>query len=489
MPQPRADAAQRLARRQAAFLTILIGFVLYFYGLDRVGMLGPDEPRYASIGREMARSGDWVTPRLWGEPWFEKPALVYWLAGIGFKLGLSDDLAPRVPIALLSVAFLFFFYREVKRNFDEVAATCATAVLATSAGWLAFSQVGVTDLPLAATFAACVLALLRPDIRREIAAGILFGLALLAKGLVPAVLLAPVIVWLLFERRWRAIAVLLLVGIATAAPWYVLCTMRNGRAFIDEFFWKHHFQRFATDALQHQQPVWFYLPVLVAGLFPWSVLVGLIPGRSIVKDNRLVLFTGVVLFGFVFFSVSVNKLPGYLLPLLPFAAALIGVRMAEARRLGWWLVVVAVGLAAYPWVGDILPRALVEGLSRARPTGNYWFAVFPAALLAWQCWRLEQQCRRVLAVIIILLFTTGCVVYLKAMVLPRIDSAASARSVWRRVAPVAQFVCVEDDVSRTWIYGLNYYSPQPFPHCPGLPVRLVAGPNGRPVVVQSEIIR
>ena len=72
-------------------------------------MLGPDEPRYASVGREMARSGDWITPRLWGQPWFEKPALLYWMTGAAFRLGFSEDLAPRVPVALFSVAFLVFF--------------------------------------------------------------------------------------------------------------------------------------------------------------------------------------------------------------------------------------------------------------------------------------------------------------------------------------------------------------------------------------------
>src|SRR5579862_3977191 len=80
--------------------------ILYLYGLDRMGLYGPDEPRYASIGREMARTGDLVTPRLDGRPWFEKPPLLYWMIATGFRLGLSSDLAPRVPVALLSVAFL-----------------------------------------------------------------------------------------------------------------------------------------------------------------------------------------------------------------------------------------------------------------------------------------------------------------------------------------------------------------------------------------------
>jgi 4-amino-4-deoxy-L-arabinose transferase-like glycosyltransferase len=84
-------------------------YFLFLFNLTGVGLLGPDEPRYAAIGREMARSGDWITPRLWGEPWFEKPALLYWMTAAAFRAGLGDDLAPRLPVALLSVGFLIFY--------------------------------------------------------------------------------------------------------------------------------------------------------------------------------------------------------------------------------------------------------------------------------------------------------------------------------------------------------------------------------------------
>src|SRR5579871_4008676 len=94
-------------------------YFLYFFQLSAAGMLGPDEPRYASIGREMARSGDWVTPHLWGEPWFEKPALLYWMTGTAFRLGLRDELASRLPVAILAVAFLPFFFWMLRREFDE----------------------------------------------------------------------------------------------------------------------------------------------------------------------------------------------------------------------------------------------------------------------------------------------------------------------------------------------------------------------------------
>src|SRR6266568_2899879 len=95
----------------------LLIYFLYFFHLTAAGMLGPDEPRYAAIGREMARSGDWITPRLWGEPWFEKPALLYWMTGIAFRLGLGEDLAPRLPVTLTAILFLGFFWWIANREF------------------------------------------------------------------------------------------------------------------------------------------------------------------------------------------------------------------------------------------------------------------------------------------------------------------------------------------------------------------------------------
>src|SRR6266478_5161907 len=176
-------------------LAIPLLYLLYFFGLTNAGLVGPDEPRYAAIPRQMAQSGDWITPRLWGEPWFEKPALLYWIEGAAFRLGLSEDLAPRLPVALTSVAFLIFFYWILRREFGDPAAVFSTAILATSAGWLSLSHIGVTDLPMSAAFSAGMLislAWLERGERRSLplAAGLL-GLAVLAKGFVPLVLTLP----------------------------------------------------------------------------------------------------------------------------------------------------------------------------------------------------------------------------------------------------------------------------------------------------------
>ena len=188
-----------LAAGAAALLAVLT------FGLGMTGLLGPDEPRYASIAREMAESGDWLTPRLWTEgedqarraPWFEKPPLLYWLGAAGFRAGLGPELAPRLPVALVSWGFVLFFWWAVRRLEGTAVATAAALMLGTSAGWAAYSVIAVTDLPLAAAFnAALLLGLLRLKGGGRgfaVGAGVAFGLALLAKGLVAGVLALPLV--------------------------------------------------------------------------------------------------------------------------------------------------------------------------------------------------------------------------------------------------------------------------------------------------------
>src|SRR5438132_7159756 len=202
-------------------------FILYFFGLDRTGLLSADEPRYAAIGREMAQSGDWVTPRLYGQPWFEKPPLLYWMTAAGFKAGLNEDLAPRLPVAILSVAFLIFYFLILRHEFGDRAAAFSTCILATSAGWLAYSHVAVTDLPMSAAFAAAML-LVATNRGQSLFVPVLLGIAVLGKGLAPLALFIPAI-WFL-RRQPKAIALALGGAILVALPWYGLVTAQHGEA-------------------------------------------------------------------------------------------------------------------------------------------------------------------------------------------------------------------------------------------------------------------
>jgi 4-amino-4-deoxy-L-arabinose transferase-like glycosyltransferase len=485
------------------WLAIPLAFILYFYRLDAAGLIGPDEPRYAAIGREMARSGDWITPRLWGLPWFEKPPLLYWMTGAAFRLGLGTELAPRLPVALLAVGFLAFYWWMVRREFGCLAAGLATLILGTCGEWLGFSQVGATDLPLAATFSAAMLLAVPWIARRETrflpAASALLGLAVLAKGLTPLVLAAPVVpaAWWFGRRpddagrpapafrdlaRPRVAAPFLVV----ALPWYLLCYLRNGMAFPAEFFWRQQVQRFTSGELLHGRPWWYYLPVLAGAFLPWTPLLPLAVRRAALGDRRRLFLLAWVLFGLVFFSLAVNKLAGYILPLFPAAALLVALGLEETVSAKPWLAACALLLVAFPMAVPALPAALAWGLSRApRPAFEWWW-LSPAAVAA-AVWALENRGRRLAAVAVIATGVAAGILYVKQSAAPRVDGIVSARGLWRTIAGRAGDVCI-DNIGRNWIYGLNYYSVTPLAECgaqprplwivqsPGQPPRLVPAP-------------
>lgn len=292
--------------------------VLFLAWPGAFGLFGPDEPRYASIAREMAQSGDWVSPVLDGKAWLEKPAMLYWMGAVGFNLGLGPEAAVRLPLGLLSTMFLVWFGWMVGSWQRAV-------MLGTCAGWIAYSNIAVTDVPLAVFFAAGMILALRwvETGRGAWWAGSCFGAAILAKGLVPVVLALPLI-W--FARgRWRTWWKVVVASLVVAGPWYCMVTERHGWAFINEFFIEHHFSRFASGDLQHVQPFWFYGPFLVGLLLPWAPLLW----KGEWKERTF--YVAWLVFGFVFLSASKNKLPGYLIPLLP--AAVMVMRVPGPRYL------------------------------------------------------------------------------------------------------------------------------------------------------------
>ena len=469
-----------LQRRIWLFAAPLLALI-YLFGLTTAGLLGPDEPRYAAVAREMARSGDWITPRLWGQPWFEKPALLYWMTGVAFRFGLGEELAPRLPIALVSILFLIFYQRILEREFGSRASWFATAILGTSAGWLGYSYAAVTDLPMTAAFSASMLLLLgwieKGETRHIPAAAFLLGIAVLAKGLVPLVLTAP-LVWF-GRKRWRdwTRARAMLPFVAVAVPWYLLCYLKNGSGFINVFFWQHQVDRFGSGALQHEQPFWYYAPVLLAGLLPWAPLTALLPHAQLYGDRRTRFLLLWLVFGFMFFSVSINKLPGYLLPLLPAAAALMGIALAERRRAVGLLFACALPLILVPAIAGVLPQALAVGISRSHIPSFHWTWLVPLIPIAAISW-LEYSGRRRWAVGLGTVAAAIAVLFLKAAALPAIDLAVSARPLWRQIASRREDVCVAE-THRSWRYGLNYYSVVPLPDCAEQPkpvqIRQTAG--------------
>jgi 4-amino-4-deoxy-L-arabinose transferase-like glycosyltransferase len=315
-------------------------------------------------------------------------------------------------------------------------------------------------------------------------AAALLGVAVLAKGLAPLALSSPLL-WC-GRRHWRDLLRLPVVGafLIVALPWYLLCYLRNGAVFLRTFFWEQHVERFVSGSLAHGQPFWFYLPVLAAALMPWTPALLLLARRALYRDARRRFLLLWLLFVLVFFSVSKNKLPGYLLPLAPAAAALMGIALAEARRARWVLPAAAVCLIAIPAVLPILPEALAAGISRAAWPAFQWTWLLPVALALGIYW-LERQGQRVAALATMAVAATVGVVELKLTALPALDRAYSSRPLWREIAARRDGVCVER-MHRSWRYGLNYYSGTPLPDCAQSPepLRVVQAP-GQPPLLQG----
>lgn len=359
-----------------AFIAVLAASApAFFFGLGRLGFLGPDEPRYAEVAREMFASGDYISTRLCGCLWFEKPVLLYWMSAGGYHLFGVNEFAARLPSAIAAVSAVALLYAALRRLGLPRLALAASVVLATSGIFVAYARVATPDMLLtAAMTAALVTALLftRATGRvRSIYWGLScmgMGLGMLAKGLVGIVLvLAILAVYFVVSGQLRSVRLRdWLVGIAVflavAGTWYVPVTIRHGWAFIDEFFVRHHFERYTTNEFGHTQPVYFFLLVALAGTVPWMFfmipaftrLLSLKP-RDNIRDSVMTLAWVWVAVPLVFFSVSESKLPGYILPIFPALAIIIGAEIERvwmgdrnrASMLALWVTAAAlVGMGA-----------------------------------------------------------------------------------------------------------------------------------------------
>lgn len=310
-------------------------------------LLGKDEPRYAEVAREMFVSGDYISPRLCGHLWFEKPALLYWMEAVCYRVFGVNEFAARLPSVLGAVAGVFFLCHIVRSVFSHRASWMCGLVLATSLIWVGYGLAATPDMLLAATVTLAILAgfaATAEDSHLEYALVCMActGLSMLAKGLIGPLLVVSILgLHGLLSRRfafrnWRELLAGAVVFGAVVAAWYVPVTLRHGSLFVDEFFISHHFQRFLSDKFQHSQPPWFYGPIALAGALPWTAF--LLPAlarfrslrpRASQQDSLLVLAWVWVLVPIAFFSFSTAKLPGYILPIFPALAILLG---TEAER-------------------------------------------------------------------------------------------------------------------------------------------------------------
>ena len=391
-----ADAPQRLSprqRRRGLLLLLALGLVICFWQLGGNGLVDETPPLFAAAGRAMARTGDWLTPRVNGLPRYDKPPLVYWVMGLGYALpgqpqwdGLGTW-AGRLPSALGALATLLMLGDTMLRfpqpgdSSPRRTAMAAALAFALSPLVLLWSRTAVSDGLLTGTLALSLLCQWRCQAsggRRWWLAWVLLGLAVLTKGPVAVVLSGITLLLFGLARRdlvglWRVLRPLpgLAITASISLPWYALELLVEGQPFWDSFFGYHNFQRFTSVVNSHLQPWWFFGPVLVVAALPFSplLLLGLTQvvhalrrRSSQAPEQSLQIFAAAWLVAVLaLFTSAATKLPSYWLPATPAAGLLIALSLlpsvGRSRRAqsACWLVSVllAAVLAAGFWAAGL----------------------------------------------------------------------------------------------------------------------------------------
>jgi 4-amino-4-deoxy-L-arabinose transferase-like glycosyltransferase len=376
-----ASAEHSPAWRDVTLLTLLFG-VLFFFGLGQVALVNPDEGRYAEIPREMVATGDYVTPRLDGVFYFEKPPLMYWMVAGFLKAFGPSELSVRAVPALFALGGVLCAYGAARRLHGRTAGLAAAIVLGSSLLYFGLGRILILDTTVSVLMSAAlfcfILGVNEPPgkTRRWLFYGLYASAALatLTKGLIGFLIPGAVMFfWLLIFNQWRRLRPLYLPSgvalfLAIAAPWHVLVAQRN-EIWAHFYFVREHWERFTTTEHGRDAPWWYFIPFIVAGLFPWTgclrpALREALRGGWKARGERATawFFVTWALFVFLFFSQSHSKLAPYILPVFPPLAVLIGQWLAEGWRTQAARFAEAIGVFAA--MAGVLGVAFVALLAR-----------------------------------------------------------------------------------------------------------------------------
>ncbi len=385
---------------------------MWFGALDERELFNPDEGRYAEIPREMVASGDWITPRLNGLKYFEKPALQYWITAAAYRLLEEHEWTARLWPAVSGLLTLLLVYSIARRLTGARSGVVAALLLASTFQFFLFSQVLTLDMGLTFFLTLAVSAFLASqDLRSTpsergnwtLVMWAAMGLAVLSKGLVGVVLPAlALLCYVLMSRDWK-LAGRLRWGLGSVTflvitlPWFAWVQLRNPE-FFQFFFVREHFARYALDEHHRSGPWYYFLVILLVGALPWSFAYakGFLgawrappPAHLQVNPFRLLsLWIAVIA---VFYSASASKLPGYILPLYPALAVLLacGIRrddpLPHRRHLIGMIVggVVLAGAAPFiahlpkfaadpDWITPYVPWVVAGGLALTATSVLAW---------------------------------------------------------------------------------------------------------------------
>jgi 4-amino-4-deoxy-L-arabinose transferase-like glycosyltransferase len=394
------------------YLLLALLAAVWFGSIAGRALIDPDEGRYATLSLAMMRSGDWVTPRLNGLLYFEKPPMQYWIGAIFFHLFGVNAFAARLWPALASfLTVLMVGYTGARLWGRETGLRCLAVAAATTwifaNGHFLTLDAGLTLFLTLALGAVLIAHYAQPapaPARRRawiwLAWAALAG-AVLSKGLVGLLIPGAVLVlgsaWRADWRLWRGMhwASGLAIFLLLAAPWFVRVSLRNPD-FLQFFFVHEHFQRYLTTEHNRVGAWWYYLPLFVLGMLPWTSALpwlwprGALAGRrgALAPADLLLVWSAFVL---LFFSASGSKLPSYILPMFPALALLTGLALRSARtdvlrwHLGLPVLLWLLALAGSTQIGRLASRNI--DLEELLPIGvgiRAGAAVFlMAAVFAW----------------------------------------------------------------------------------------------------------
>jgi 4-amino-4-deoxy-L-arabinose transferase-like glycosyltransferase len=493
----------QIRENAAAFVAaaVVIATCLFSH-LGALGFVGPDEPRYAWIARAMAQTGDWVTPRLYGAPWFEKPILYYWAAAIGFHLHLPAEWAARLPSAFaalaaaLTTAWLGWKHYGAGAARGESIATqpalLAPIIFSTSVAAIGFARAATPDMLFSASIAlamasaaACMrqASLLRsasgPPASTDRVSyvtlalfGAFLGLGVLAKGPAAVILAAGALgAWALVTSNFRttlrlAHPIAIAAFCVVALPWYLLCAHRNPE-FLHVFIFQHNFERYLTPLFQHKQPFWFFGPITLLAVLPWTpfLLPTALECRRILRERSwnnspAFFFACWAIFPVLFFSLSQSKLPSYILPAIPPLAILLAVSAKYAFERGRVLLATISVAIAITWLalGVAVTKYFLPDPQALLSNGLLLAVLGLTALLS-----LVFGARRNLKLFIFTsAFAAAIAVEIAGLsLLPSIGPAISARQRGNEIATSAQTKIYTYRLQRSWNYGLAFYAGRP----------------------------
>jgi len=361
----------RISTKQVWWLLIAVALI-WFANLEYRTLIKPDEGRYAEIPREMVVSGDWVTPRLNELKYFEKPPLQYWATATAYTLFGEHQWTSRLWAGLTGFAGILLVWFAGLRLFGREAAGYAALLLSSSLLYVLMGHINTLDMGVTFFLTLGIVGLLLGQVQADktkqrnwmLVAWAGLALAVLSKGLMGLVLPgAALFIYCVVQRDFGVLKRMhwlpgLAVFLVITVPWFVL-VMKANPEFFERFFIYEHYTRFTTKTHGRYQPWYFFIPILLAGALPWTVLMFDTMFRSVMErgrgrglpdktfnTQRFLLIWAV--FIYVFFSVSGSKLPSYLLPMFPALALLMGKRIAAMRgRVLLWQVAPAIPAALF----------------------------------------------------------------------------------------------------------------------------------------------